>query len=138
MRNEILITMSRFIFPFILALGFYVQINGNNAPGGGFQAGVIMSSAFILFALISGSKKAEQVLSLRKLKMLASFGVVLYGGTGFVSSIMGGEFLNYTLLENRFFEKQTLGISLIEWGVGITVFAVFSIGYYLLDSRRSS
>ncbi len=135
MKNEILITVSRFIFPFILALGFYVQINGNNAPGGGFQAGVIMASAFILFALISGSKKAEQVLSLKKMKILSFLGVTLYGGTGFISVMMGGEFLNYSLLENRFFEKQTLGISLIEWGVGITVFSVFSIGYYLLDSR---
>lgn len=135
MKNEILITVSRFIFPFLLALGFFVQINGTNAPGGGFQAGVIMASAFILFALISGSKKAEQVFSIKKMKILASFGVVLYGGTGLASVVMGGEFLNYSLLENRFFEKQTLGITLIEWGVGITVFAVFSMGYYLLDSR---
>jgi multicomponent Na+:H+ antiporter subunit B len=135
MKNEILITVSRFIFPFILALGFYVQINGNNAPGGGFQAGVIMASAFILFSLISGSKKSVQVLSLKKMKILASLGVILYAGTGFISVMMGGEFLNYSLLENRLFEKQTLGISLIEWGVGMTVFSVFSIGYYLLDSR---
>ena len=138
MKNEILISISRFMFPFIVALGFYVQINGNNAPGGGFQSGVIIASAFILFCLVFGSNHAEKIISKRQLKFLSVVGVFLYGLTGLVSVFMGGDFLNYTLLQNKFFDKQTLGIAAIEWGVGITVFSVFSLIYLIFDTRGST
>lgn len=136
MKNDIIKTITRFIFPFIIALSLYVQINGNNAPGGGFQAGVIMSAAFILFSMVFGSKITEKVLSIRKIKFFAVVGVFLYAGTGLVCVILGGNFLDYTLLENAFFEKQTLGISIIEWGVGLTVFSVFSLIYNRISTTE--
>ena len=134
MKNDLVITITRIIFPFIVALGFYIQINGNNAPGGGFQAGVVMASAFILFCMVFGNDAANKVLSGTKLKMLAVLGVFLYGGTGLFCMVFGGEFLGYTALESSVFEKQTLGISIIEWGVGFTVFSVFSLIYYMLST----
>lgn len=129
MKNDIIKTITRFIFPFIVALSLYVQINGNNAPGGGFQAGVIMSAAFILFSMVFGAHVTEKVLSVTKIKFLAVVGVFLYAGTGLLCMVLGGAFLDYHLLENSFFEKETLGVSLIEWGVGLTVFSVFSLIY---------
>jgi len=129
MKNDIIKTITKFIFPFIVALSFYVQINGSNAPGGGFQSGVIMSAAFILFSMVFGSHVAEKALSIKKIKFLAVIGIFLYAGTGLLCMLLGGEFLEYNFLENSLFEKQTLGISMIEWGVGITVFSVFSLIY---------
>jgi len=135
MKNTIIETITRFIFPFIVALGFYTQINGNNAPGGGFQAGVIMASAFILFCMVFGSNLAIRALSVQKMKILAVIGIFLYAGTGLVCMFFGGEFLQYNGLQNTFFEKQTLGIAIIEWGVGITVFAVFSLMYFMFVTK---
>jgi len=135
MNNKILITIARLIFPCIIALGFYIQINGNNAPGGGFQAGVVMASAFILICLVFGSNFMSKILTVYKLKVFAASGVFLYGATGLLCMLFGSEFLNYTAIENSFFSKQTLGIALIEWGVGITVFSVFTLGYYMFSTN---
>lgn len=135
MNNKILSTICRLIFPCIIALGFYIQINGNDAPGGGFQAGVIMASAFIMTSLVFGSNFMINILTVRKLKIFAAIGVFLYGVTGLLCIVFGKEFLNYTALENGFFIKQTLGIALIEWGVGITVFSVFTLSYHMFSTN---
>ena len=47
--------------PFIVLFALYVQFHGDFGPGGGFQAGVIFASAFILFALIYGIEHARQI-----------------------------------------------------------------------------
>ncbi|MEC7302741.1 MAG: MnhB domain-containing protein, partial [Pseudomonadota bacterium] len=54
--------VSKLLIPFILLFGLYVQFHGDFGPGGGFQAGVIFASAFILYALIFGVKDAGAVL----------------------------------------------------------------------------
>ena len=67
------------------------------------------------------------------LKVLSSLGVLLFAGTGVVTMLLGGEFLNYSLLAENAVTGQHLGIFLVELGVGITVastmlliFAVFA------------
>ena len=42
--------VSKLLIPFILLFGLYVQFHGDFGPGGGFQAGVIFASAFVLYA----------------------------------------------------------------------------------------
>ena len=44
--------VSKLLIPFILLFGLYVQFHGDFGPGGGFQAGVIFASAFVLYALV--------------------------------------------------------------------------------------
>jgi len=131
MKNDLIVNITRAVFPLIIALAFYIQINGSDSPGGGFQAGVIMASAFILFSLVFGEELAGSILSVQLLKSIAVLGIFLYAGTGALCMIYGGDFLQYSTLANSWFEKQTLGISMIEWGVGLTVFSVFSLIYYV-------
>ncbi|MEK9751944.1 MAG: MnhB domain-containing protein, partial [Rhodospirillaceae bacterium] len=50
----ILRVVSKFLIPYILLFALYVQWHGDFGPGGGFQAGVIFASGFILYALIFG------------------------------------------------------------------------------------
>ena len=50
----ILRVVAKLLIPFILLFGLYVQFHGDFGPGGGFQAGVIFASAFVLYALIYG------------------------------------------------------------------------------------
>lgn len=63
-RKHILRTVSKIIAPFILLFALYVQFHGDYGPGGGFQAGVIFASVFILYALIYGMDNARRVLPL--------------------------------------------------------------------------
>ena len=53
--------VTKLLIPFILLFGLYVQFHGDFGPGGGFQAGVIFASAFILYALVFGLDNARRV-----------------------------------------------------------------------------
>ena len=47
-HNLILRFIAKFLIPVIVLFALYVQFHGDYGPGGGFQAGVIFSVAFIL------------------------------------------------------------------------------------------
>ena len=61
MRSYLVLrVVSKLLMPFILLFALYVQFHGDFGPGGGFQAGVIFASAFILYALIFGVKEKSE------------------------------------------------------------------------------
>ena len=53
--------VTKLMLPYILLYALYVQFHGDYSPGGGFQAGVIFGSGFILYTLIFGVETAQQV-----------------------------------------------------------------------------
>ncbi len=118
--------------PTILLYALYVQFHGEYGPGGGFQAGVIFVIALVLYALSYGVKRARYVISIRTAQILASFGLSLYILVGFAGLIMGGQFLDYSVLLEQPLSAQHLGIILIELGVGITIVGVVMLIFYLL------
>ena len=50
-ENNLLKIAVDVLFPLIILFGFYVIIHGHLSPGGGFQGGVIIASAFLLMFL---------------------------------------------------------------------------------------
>jgi len=113
--------VGRLVIPFILVFGLYVQFHGEYGPGGAFQAGAIIAAAFILFALLEGEERAIAALPLRALLFMGAGGAVLFGATGVVGMVLGGNFLEYA---NFFADRATshqIGILVIEAGVGLTV-----------------
>ncbi len=137
-HNLILRVIAKYLFPVIAMFAFYVQFHGDYGPGGGFQAGVILSVAFILYALVFGLDTAEQVLPPDVLRILASTGVLLYAGTGVVTMLFGGNFLDYDLLALNPITGQHIGIMLIELGVGITVSAIMLMIFFAFAGRERS
>ena len=137
-HNLILRVIAKFLIPVIALFAFYVQFHGDFGPGGGFQAGVILSVAFILYALVFGLDTAERVLPPRVLRVLASAGILIYAGTGVATMLKGGHFLDYDVLSVSPVEGQHLGIILIELGVGITVSAVMLIIFFVFAGRGRS
>jgi multicomponent Na+:H+ antiporter subunit B len=137
-HNLILRVIAKYLFPVIALFAFYVQFHGDYGPGGGFQAGVILSVAFIFYALVFGLDTAEQVLPHNLLRILASTGVVIYAGTGVVTMFMGGNFLDYDLLALNPVEGQHIGMMLIELGVGITVSAIMLMIFFAFAGREKS
>ena len=137
-HNLILRVIVKFLFPVIAMFALYVQFHGEYAPGGGFQAGVILSVAFIFYALIFGLETIEAVIPPQVLRMLASTGILIYVGTGVVTMLLGGNFLDYDLLSTNPVAGQRIGILLIELGVGITVSAIMLMIFYAFASRGRS
>lgn len=134
-ENLILRILAKFLTPLIILFALYVQFHGDYSPGGGFQAGVIFSAGFILYALVFGIDTAQAVISLLMLRVIASLGVLLYAGTGMAALLMGGEFLNYNVLNADAVTGQHIGIILVELGVGMTVSAVMLIIFYTFADR---
>ena len=130
-HNLILRVIAKFLIPVIALFAFYVQFHGDFGPGCGFQAGVILSVAFILYALVFGLDTAERVLPPKVLRFLASAGILIYAGTGVATMLKGGHFLDYDVLSSKPVEGQHLGIILIELGVGITVSADMLIIFFV-------
>lgn len=112
---------SKLLIPPILLFAFYTQAHGELGPGGGFQAGVIFASAFILYALLFGVAKAREVAPAPLLRVTLASGVLIYASTGVAAMLMGGSYLDYSALLHDPVHGQELGITLIELGVGITV-----------------
>ncbi|MCW8109524.1 Na(+)/H(+) antiporter subunit B [Alteromonas ponticola] len=133
--NLILRVIAKALIPVILLYAFYVQFHGDFSPGGGFQAGVIFSTAILLYALVFGMDKAADVLSDRVLIALASGGVLLYAGVGVASLLLGGNYLDYNVLADDPVAGQHIGIILIELGVGMTVASTMLLIFFTFARR---
>jgi len=133
--NLILRVVAKLLIPVIVLFALYVQFHGDFGPGGGFQAGVIFSVAFILYAIVFGLETAERVMPAAVLRILASLGVLIYAGTGVATLLLGGNFLDYSVLAAKPVAGQHVGILVIELGVGITVSAVMLIIFFAFAGR---
>jgi multicomponent Na+:H+ antiporter subunit B len=127
--------VSKLLIPFILLFGLYVQFHGDFGPGGGFQAGVIFAAGFILYALIFGRETATRVVPIGLLRVVLALGLLLYASVGVAGLVLGGNFLNYSVLRADGVAGQHLGILLIEFGVGVTVSAVMVMVFFMFTGR---
>jgi multicomponent Na+:H+ antiporter subunit B len=120
----------------ILLFALYVQFHGDYGPGGGFQAGVVFASAFIIYALVFGLETARQAVPGVAVRWLLAGGVLLYGGVGVISFFFGANYLDYSILGATKSAGQHLGILLVEFGVGMTVSAVIVSTYYAFAGQN--
>ena len=127
---------ARLLLPLILLFALYVQFHGDYGPGGGFQSGVIFGAGFILYALIYGLDNARRLVPPWLLRIGVSLGVLLYAGVGLMGLFLGGNFLDYGVLDHHDpVHGQHLGILLVELGVGITVSSVMMTIFYAFAGR---
>jgi multicomponent Na+:H+ antiporter subunit B len=138
-RHTVLRVCAKLFIPYILLFGLYVQFHGDYGPGGGFQAGVILASAFILYSLVFGLQALERIAKPELLRFLAPAGVLFYAGVGVVSLFRGGAFLDYSVLSSDSPQHgQHLGILLVEAGVGITVASVMIMIFQAFAGYRKT
>jgi len=139
MRHHLILRIvAKLLIPPILLFALYVQFHGDFGPGGGFQAGVIFGAGFILYALIFGVETAKKVAQPKIVRVMVAVGVLLYGAVGLVSLLLGGNYLDYSVLAHDPVRGQHLGIFIIELGVGITVAAVMITIFFTFASRGRS
>jgi multicomponent Na+:H+ antiporter subunit B len=131
----ILRIVGKFLIPYIMLFGLYVQFHGDFGPGGGFQAGVIFASAFVIHTLLFGLDSTLRIAPPWVLKIISASGVLLYAGVGVVTMLLGGEYLNYNVLAADPITGQHIGIILVEFGVGLTVTSVMMLLFFTFAGR---
>jgi multicomponent Na+:H+ antiporter subunit B len=129
--------VAKLLIPFILLFALYVQFHGDYGPGGGFQAGVIFAAAIILYGLIFGLNAARRVANPAVVESLVAVGLLVYAGTGVVTMLMGGNYLDYGALDHHSpVHGQHYGILVVEFGVGVTVAAVMILIFFTFAGRE--
>lgn len=130
--------VGRLLVPFIMLFGLYVQFHGEYGPGGGFQAGAIIATGVILYALLEGENAALRAIPRSVLFALVVGGASLYGIVGLLGILLGGSFLDYSVLSSDPVFGQQLGILLIEAGVGMAVCGALLSIFHAFAAREKS
>ena len=136
MRHDLVLrVVAKLLIPFILLFALYVQFHGDFGPGGGFQAGVIAAAAVIFYALIFGLADARRVVPEPLVESMMAIGVLIYGGVGIIGLLLGGQFLDYFVLDADPVHGQHRGIFWVEVGVAVTVSGVMLKIFYVFADR---
>ena len=133
--NAVYRVTTKVLFAPIIIYGLYVQFHGDFGPGGGFQAGVIVAAAFILYGLVFGMVAVKRLAPPKAVAGLMALGVMIYGGVGVFTLLKGGNYLDYNFID--LYDPahgQHLGILLVELGVGVTVTIVMMGLFYAFVS----
>ena len=131
----VLRVIAKLMIPFMLVFALYVQFHGDFGPGGGFQAGVITAAAIIFYAIIFGLPAARAVVPDRLVETMVAAGVLLYAGVGVVGLLLGGNYLDYFVLDRDPVAGQHRGIFWVEVGVLVTVAGVMLKIFYMFAAR---
>jgi multicomponent Na+:H+ antiporter subunit B len=134
-REAIPRVVIKLLLPFVLMFALYVQFHGELGPGGGFQAGVIIGAAVILYGLIFGLSEARRIVPLRLVEVMIPLGVLIYASVGVFGLLLGGNYLDYFVLDHDPVHGQERGIFWVEVGVLVTVSATMISIYYAFSGR---
>lgn len=136
MKNDLILrVVGKLLIPFILLFALYVQFHGDFGPGGGFQAGVIFAAGIVLHALIFGLLSARQVMPDWLVEAMVATGVLIFAGVGLAGIFLGGNYLDYFVLDKNPVLGQHRGIFWVEAGVAVTVSGVMIKIFYMFASR---
>lgn len=126
MKDNVLMRVAaRWNMPFLIIFALYTQTHGELGPGGGFQAGVMIAAAFIVYGMVFGADDMQRIVPRWITDTLAALGVLIYAGTGVYTMMQGYTFLDYTAINPANpGAGEPWGMVSVEWGVGITVAAV--------------
>lgn len=137
-HHLVLRVTTKIVIPFILIFALYVHFHGEFSPGGGFQAGVIGAAGCVVYGLIFGMGRLRAVIAPELIRVLIPLGVLIYAGTGVLTMLLGGNFLDYNTLAAERVTAQLIGIIMIEVGVLVTVYGVMMGIVYALMARPRS
>ena len=135
-HSVILRTVARGIIPLVVLFALYIQAHGKVSAGCGFQAGVMLATGFMLYALVFGMAELLKIFPLQWQRAGACIGVLVYSGVGLLGLAFGGRFLDYDLLGRTGPEGQYIGIFIVELGIGITVFSTLLLLFCLFAERK--
>jgi multicomponent Na+:H+ antiporter subunit B len=105
-----------------IAFGLYIVAHGQVSPGGGFQGGVILSTASLLLYLCATYSQFRCAAPKRLIEAAEAFGAALYILIGAGGVLLGGMFLENVLPLGKSGTLASGGtVFLINLGVGLEV-----------------
>jgi len=121
--TPILRSVARFAVPITVIVSFVIFMQGHNAPGGGFIAGVLAAAAGAMYLLAFGAEGAARITWWR----VSVIGLLISVTTGTVPLFVGRTFMDhdiwyigsYHLPTATFFD---LGVYMIVFGTLMTIF----------------
>ena len=100
---------------------------------------MILAAAFILYGVVFGKEELHRVAPRRVIDGLTAFGVLLYAGVGVWTMALGGRFLDYSWIPAKDIGyAEAYGMTLVEYGVGITVCTVMITVYDMISEEGRS
>ena len=136
MKDDLILrVVGRLMIPFILLFALYVQFHGDFGPGGGFQAGLIIAAGIIFYGLFHGIDTIRRIVPARLVGTALASGVLIYAGVGLAGLFLGGNYLDYFVLDHDPVHGQHRGIFWVEVGVATTVSGVMLKIFYVFASR---
>jgi len=142
-------TVTRLVYGLAIVFGFYVIMHGHLTPGGGFQGGAIVASAFALLLVSFGAAGLKGRLNKHLLQSLEEVGALAFLGLAFAGI---GTVFFYNLLASSgsplFGEPVAFGpnagalntgglVPLMNWAVGLKVLTgIASIVIVMLVGAR--
>jgi multicomponent Na+:H+ antiporter subunit B len=136
MKGDIILrVIAKLLVPFMLLFALYVQFHGDYGPGGGFQAGVIAATAIVFYVLVFGLEAGRRLLPDWLAEKALAAGVLLYAGVGVAGLLLGGNYLDYFVLDADPVHGQHRGIFWVEAGVMLTVTGVMLKLFYMFADR---
>jgi multicomponent Na+:H+ antiporter subunit B len=125
--GQVVRVMCTLLAPIIMMFGIYVVAHGHYGPGGGFAGGVVIGVGIILLRITLPREVSHQKFPPIVGPAAAALGVLGFIATGAVSMMLGGEFLDYGVVDAFGGEpsaRRYLGILLVEAAVGLAVAGV--------------
>lgn len=137
MRHDIILRVAvKLIIPFILLFALYVHFHGDFGPGGGFQAGVTIAAAIILYALIFGLAAAKRAVPSGLIDFLVPLGALIYLSGGLPGLLFGEKYLDYDVYGSDPLHAHEWGVFIVEAGVLVTVAATMIAIFYAFAGRE--
>ena len=100
---------------------------------------LVLGASFILLAVAFDLKTSLRRFSLGANAVMGNAGALIYAGTAVLCALLGGLFLDYAALARVIpldpVEWRSLGIFLVEVGVGLAVMSIMASLYWDLSSR---
>lgn len=137
MRHDLILrVIAKLLIPFILLFALYVAFHGDFGPGGGFQAGAILAAAVIFYALIFGLADTRKLVPESIIESMMALGVLAFGTVGVAGLLLGGNFLDYFVLDRNPVVGQHRGIFWVELGVAVSVAGVMLKIFYMFTDHN--
>ena len=138
------------LFAFVLVFGFYIVLHGHLTPGGGFQGGAVIATAFVLLIVAYSYETIRSTIGITSLHVTESLGLLLFLATAAIALTIGATFFaNWLANGGALFgmsvpfgpnpgELNTAGvIPIMNIAVGVEVLGALSvIVLYMLSGVR--
>lgn len=124
----------RAVVPFVLTYGAFTMLHGTKSVGGGFQGGVVVSTAVVALGFAFGVDQTARVAGRGAVLALAAGGLTLIGVVAGGSLLLGGGFLDagaYATVPVA--DAVVYAVELVEIGIGLAVAGVVATLFFALS-----